>query len=108
MLSRAAATSGAMESRWTEAASARMSRTVGIGSTIRLTRREVTELSREFLQTGRIFRYMSGRADIHFHLLPGVDDGPATLEGSVALARVAVGDGTASVVATPHVRPDHV
>ena len=26
------------------------------------------------------------RADIHFHLLPGVDDGPGTMEESVDLA----------------------
>jgi protein-tyrosine phosphatase len=46
--------------------------------------------------------------DIHFHLLPGVDDGPATLADSVVLARAAVGDGTGTVVATPHVRGDYV
>ncbi len=44
------------------------------------------------------------RAELHFHLLPGVDDGPATVEESVALARAARRDGTAVVVATPHVR----
>ena len=48
------------------------------------------------------------RADIHFHLLPGVDDGPATLADSLDLARAAVLDGTTTVVATPHVRHDHV
>jgi protein-tyrosine phosphatase len=52
---------------------------------------------------------MTGRrADIHFHLLPGVDDGPATMEETVELARAALRDGTAIVVATPHVRPDFV
>ena len=50
----------------------------------------------------------AGHTDIHFHLLPGVDDGPATLEEAVELARAAVRDGTDTVVATPHVRPDHV
>jgi protein-tyrosine phosphatase len=44
--------------------------------------------------------------DIHFHLLPGIDDGPATLDESVALAAAAVADGTDTVVATPHVRSD--
>src|SRR4051812_47655867 len=43
-------------------------------------------------------------ADIHFHLLPGVDDGPSTMDESVALAAAAVADGTTVVVATPHVR----
>ena len=49
-----------------------------------------------------------GRVDLHFHLLPGVDDGPATMSGSLELARAAVTDGTATVVATPHVRSDFV
>src|ERR1043165_7782662 len=48
------------------------------------------------------------RADIHFHLLPGVDDGAATLEETVELARLAEADGTGVIVATPHVSPDYV
>jgi protein-tyrosine phosphatase len=44
--------------------------------------------------------------DLHFHLLPGVDDGPAEMADSVELARQAAAQGTATVVATPHVRPD--
>ena len=44
-----------------------------------------------------------GRADIHFHALPGVDDGPASLADSLELARAAVEDGSSTVVATPHV-----
>jgi len=47
---------------------------------------------------------MAARADLHFHLLPGVDDGPQTVEQSLELARLAVADGTSTVVATPHVR----
>jgi protein-tyrosine phosphatase len=50
----------------------------------------------------------SRRTDIHFHLLPGLDDGPATIEESVALARAAIRDGTTTIVATPHVRSDYV
>jgi protein-tyrosine phosphatase len=46
--------------------------------------------------------------EIHFHLLPGLDDGPATLEESLELARAAVADGTRTIVATPHVHPGHV
>src|SRR5918992_1881798 len=45
-------------------------------------------------------------ADLHFHVLSGVDDGPATVADSVDLALLAVGEGTGSVVATPHVRSD--
>lgn len=44
--------------------------------------------------------------ELHFHALPGVDDGPETLEESVDLLRLAVADGTGTVVATPHVRGD--
>jgi protein-tyrosine phosphatase len=44
--------------------------------------------------------------DLHFHLLPGVDDGPADLPASLALAEAAVAAGTGAVVATPHVRTD--
>ena len=41
--------------------------------------------------------------DLHSHVLPGVDDGPATVEGSVELARRAAGAGTTELAATPHV-----
>jgi protein-tyrosine phosphatase len=44
--------------------------------------------------------------DLHFHLLPGVDDGPADLDASLELARAALAAGTIAVVATPHVRAD--
>ncbi len=40
--------------------------------------------------------------DLHCHILPGVDDGPATLEEALAVARFAVADGITHVVATPH------
>lgn len=48
------------------------------------------------------------QVELHFHLLPGVDDGPASIEDSVALARAAVADGTRTVTATPHVHADHI
>jgi protein-tyrosine phosphatase len=41
--------------------------------------------------------------DMHFHLLPGIDDGPDSIEESVALARAAAAAGTRTIVATPHV-----
>jgi protein-tyrosine phosphatase len=44
--------------------------------------------------------------DLHFHLLPGVDDGPSDLDESLDLARAALHAGTGAVVATPHVRDD--
>jgi protein-tyrosine phosphatase len=45
--------------------------------------------------------------EIHFHLLPGVDDGPPTLEETLELARAAVADGTGTIVVTPHVSLDN-
>lgn len=44
--------------------------------------------------------------DLHCHILPGLDDGPADLDGSLELARVAVAAGTRTIVATPHIRDD--
>jgi len=44
------------------------------------------------------------RTELHFHLLPGIDDGPRDLDEAVELARLAVADGTGVVTATPHVR----
>jgi protein-tyrosine phosphatase len=41
--------------------------------------------------------------DIHCHVLPGIDDGPRALDGSLDLARAAAHDGTTTLVATPHV-----
>jgi protein-tyrosine phosphatase len=41
--------------------------------------------------------------DLHAHILPGVDDGPASIEESVELARAAVDAGTRVLAATSHV-----
>ena len=51
---------------------------------------------------------MGRRADIHFHLLPGLDDGAQTIDESVEMAAAAEADGTGVIVATPHVRRDFV
>jgi len=40
--------------------------------------------------------------DLHCHILPGLDDGPATIEESIAMAESAIADGITHVVATPH------
>jgi protein-tyrosine phosphatase len=42
------------------------------------------------------------RVELHFHLLPGVDDGPRDLTGALELARAAVADGTGTITCTPH------
>ena len=44
--------------------------------------------------------------DLHSHVLPGIDDGPASVEGSLAIARAAVEAGTTTLAATPHVTWD--
>jgi protein-tyrosine phosphatase len=45
---------------------------------------------------------MTAFVDIHCHLLPGIDDGAKDIGESLEMARLAVADGTASVIATPH------
>ena len=45
--------------------------------------------------------------DLHAHLLPGLDDGPATVEQSIETARAIVADGTTTLATTPHLREDH-
>ena len=40
--------------------------------------------------------------DFHSHILPGIDDGSATVEESVAMLRMEAEQGIAHVVATPH------
>jgi protein-tyrosine phosphatase len=40
--------------------------------------------------------------DLHAHILPGIDDGPQSLEDSLEMARLAVADGITTMVATPH------
>ncbi len=45
---------------------------------------------------------MSSYIDIHSHILHAIDDGPATLDESVALARSYLSAGFTTVIATPH------
>lgn len=40
--------------------------------------------------------------DIHYHLIFGVDDGPETIEDSIALAEASIAEGVTHIVATPH------
>lgn len=44
--------------------------------------------------------------DIHAHVLPGIDDGPADLDGTLEMARAAAAAGTRTLSATPHLRAD--
>lgn len=43
--------------------------------------------------------------DLHCHLLPGIDDGPQTMEESLELAALAVRNGITHAIATPHIHP---
>lgn len=43
--------------------------------------------------------------DIHCHILPGIDDGPATIDESLEMCRMAASDGIKTIVATPHFNP---
>lgn len=45
--------------------------------------------------------------DLHMHILPGLDDGVATIEEAVELGRAAWRSGVDQIVATPHVRDDY-
>jgi protein-tyrosine phosphatase len=44
--------------------------------------------------------------DIHFHCLPGIDDGPRDWDEAIALCKAAEAEGTDTIVATPHVLRD--
>lgn len=43
--------------------------------------------------------------DLHHHILPGLDDGPAEFKESLEMARIAVSEGFKQIVCTPHIYP---
>ncbi|GAB3170403.1 tyrosine-protein phosphatase [Telluribacter humicola] len=45
-------------------------------------------------------------SDLHIHVLPGIDDGAATLDDSLALLDLHYKAGIRRIVATPHIRSD--
>src|SRR4051794_25118939 len=60
-------------------------------------------MSRSGFQTALLERFGATECvDTHCHILPGIDDGPATLNDTLALCRVLVRDGITTVIATPH------
>lgn len=54
-------------------------------------------------QAARLDEFSAARSvDIHCHCLPGLDDGPKSVEDAIALCTALVADGITTVVATPH------
>lgn len=49
---------------------------------------------------------ISGIVDFHSHVLPGIDDGSASVAESVSMLRMEVEQGICHVIATPHFYPD--
>lgn len=43
--------------------------------------------------------------DLHNHLIPAIDDGPADMPTALAMARLAVANGISHMVCTPHIHP---
>lgn len=43
--------------------------------------------------------------DLHSHILPGIDDGAADLEISIAMAQASVANGVTVLACTPHIMP---
>ncbi len=50
---------------------------------------------------------MTHLTDFHSHILPGVDDGSASVEESLAMLRMLSRQGVSHVVATPHFYPNY-
>jgi protein-tyrosine phosphatase len=56
-----------------------------------------------YAQRARLERFnIAQSVDTHCHVLPGIDDGPATMDEALALCRAVVRDGITTAVATPH------
>ena len=49
---------------------------------------------------------ITGITDMHCHVLPGVDDGPKTIEESIALLQEASRQGIRTMIVTPHFYPE--
>lgn len=50
---------------------------------------------------------MTALTDLHTHILPGVDDGSASVEESLAMLRMLADQGVTRVIATPHFYPNY-
>ena len=47
------------------------------------------------------------KADMHSHLIPGIDDGAKTIEDSLELIRIMHGLGYSKFITTPHIMSDY-
>ena len=47
-----------------------------------------------------------GYVDLHAHVLPGIDDGPADTDGALDMLRAAAAAGIGTIAVTPHLRSD--
>ncbi len=56
------------------------------------------------MRTGEGKEAMNGFADIHCHILPGVDDGAGDMTQAMTLLRMAYQDGIRAMILTPHYR----
>ncbi|MBI5234557.1 MAG: tyrosine protein phosphatase [Deltaproteobacteria bacterium] len=52
-----------------------------------------------------IKRFYKPMIDLHSHILPGIDDGPRTLDESIEMCMAAHSDGIKTMLATPHFNP---
>jgi protein-tyrosine phosphatase len=53
------------------------------------------------------FNYSTVITDMHSHVLPGIDDGAATVEDSIFLIKKMMALGIKKIIATPHVMIDY-
>lgn len=60
---------------------------------------------RRAVREEEVAEWAAALTDVHAHVLPGVDDGPATWDEALALCRDAAARGTRTLVATPHYIP---
>lgn len=48
----------------------------------------------------------NGYVDVHSHILPGLDDGPPDIFGSIRMAEEAAQNGVTDIIATPHLNQE--
>ena len=47
---------------------------------------------------------MESLFDIHCHIIPGVDDGPSSMEEAVKVLKLEAKEGVGNIIVTPHYR----